>query len=95
MAVANTLAYYNTALKSFVAQTFRSINLVIGPLTFLLSSERLSMKIVTVLYHQLLSNLKYVNTSLDTKIAFYLETLSGQNSSLYLNVVHFFKTSVN
>ncbi len=87
MAVANTLAYYDTAtttaVKGFVAKTFRSINLVIGPLTFLLSSERLSMKIVTVLYHQLLSNLKNVNSSLETKIAFNLETTSGQNSNLY------------
>jgi hypothetical protein len=32
---------------------------------------------------------------LDTKIYSYLETSDGQRSNLYLNVVHFFNTSIN
>jgi hypothetical protein len=39
--------------------------------------------------------LKNVNNCLNTNIYFFLETYGGQNSNLYLNVVHFFKTSVN
>jgi hypothetical protein len=31
----------------------------------------------------------------DTNIYSYLETSGGQGSNLYLNVVHFFNTSVN
>ncbi len=34
---------------------------------------------------------KYWNTN----ISFYIETSGGQNSNIYLNVVHFFNTSVN
>jgi hypothetical protein len=39
--------------------------------------------------------LKNVNNCLNTDIYFYLETYVGQSSNLYLNVVHFFHTSVN
>jgi hypothetical protein len=39
--------------------------------------------------------LKDVNNCLNTNIYFYLETSGGQSSILYLNVVYFFKTSVN
>jgi hypothetical protein len=35
------------------------------------------------------------NNCLNTNISSYLETSRGQNSNLYLNVVHFFNTSVN
>ncbi len=38
---------------------------------------------------------KNVNNFWDTNISFYLETSGGQNFSLYLNVVHFFNTSVH
>jgi hypothetical protein len=40
---------------------------------------------------------KKVNNSLNTNIYSYLETSGGQNSNLYLNVIHFyfFNTSVN
>ncbi len=38
---------------------------------------------------------KNVNNCLDTNIYFYLGTSGGQSSNLYLNVVHFFNTSVN
>ncbi len=38
--------------------------------------------------------LKIVNNCLNTNIYSYLETSGGQ-SNLYLNVVHFFNTSVN
>jgi len=38
---------------------------------------------------------KNVNTCLNTNIYSYLVTSSGQSSNLYLNVVHFFNTSVN
>jgi hypothetical protein len=33
--------------------------------------------------------LKNVNVCLNTKISYYLETSGGQNSNLYLNIVHF------
>ncbi len=39
--------------------------------------------------------LKIVNSCLNTNIYSYLETSDGQSSNLYLNVVHFFNTSVN
>ena len=38
---------------------------------------------------------KNENNSLDTNIYSYLETSGGQSSDLYLNVVHFYNTSVN
>jgi hypothetical protein len=39
--------------------------------------------------------LKNVNNSLNTNIYSYLETSGGQISELYLNVIHFFNTSIN
>ncbi len=39
--------------------------------------------------------LKNANNYLNTNICSYLETSSGQSPNLYLNVVHFFNTSVN
>jgi hypothetical protein len=39
--------------------------------------------------------LKNVNNYLNTNIYSYLETSGDQSSNLYLNVVHFFCTSVN
>ncbi len=39
--------------------------------------------------------LKNVNNCWNTKISLYLETSGGQSSNLYLNVDHFFNTSVN
>jgi hypothetical protein len=39
--------------------------------------------------------LKNVNNYLYTNIYSYLETSGGKRSNLYLNVVHFFNTSVN
>jgi len=39
--------------------------------------------------------LKNVNNCLNTNFYSYLEASGGQNSNLYLNVVHFFNTSVN
>ncbi len=41
------------------------------------------------------ARLKNINNCLNTKIDSYLETSGGQNYNLYLNVVHFFNTSVN
>jgi hypothetical protein len=38
---------------------------------------------------------KNVNNCLNTNIFSYLETSGGQSSYLYLNVFHFFNTSVN
>jgi hypothetical protein len=38
---------------------------------------------------------KTVNNYLNTNMYSYLETPGGQSSNLYLNVVHFFDTSVN
>jgi hypothetical protein len=39
--------------------------------------------------------LKILNNSLNTNIYSYLETSGGQSYNLYLNVVHFFNTSLN
>ncbi len=39
--------------------------------------------------------LKNVNNHLNINIYSYLETSGGQSSTLYLNVVHFFNTSIN
>jgi len=39
--------------------------------------------------------LKNVNSCLNTNIYSYLDTSSGTSSNLYLNVVHYFNTSVN
>ncbi len=39
--------------------------------------------------------LENVNNNLNTCIYSYLETSGGQSSNMYLNVVHFFNTSVN
>jgi hypothetical protein len=39
--------------------------------------------------------LRSVNNSLNTNIYFYLETSGGPSSNLYLDVVHFFNTSLN
>jgi len=39
--------------------------------------------------------LKSVNNCLNTNIYSYLETSGGKSSNTYLNVVHFFNTSVN
>ncbi len=36
-----------------------------------------------------------VNSCWNTQITFYLETSGSENSIRYLNVVHFFNTSVN
>jgi len=38
---------------------------------------------------------KIVNNCLNTNIYSYLGTSGGKNSNLYLNVVHFFNTSVH
>ena len=38
---------------------------------------------------------KNTNSCLNTNIYSYLGTSGGQSSNLYLNVVHFFNTSVN
>ncbi len=38
---------------------------------------------------------KYVNNSLNTNIYSYFETPGGKSYNIYLNVVHFFITSVN
>jgi len=39
--------------------------------------------------------LKNVNNCMSTNIYSYLETSGGQSSNIYLNIVHFFNTSVN
>ena len=41
------------------------------------------------------STLCNVDNCLNTNIYSYLETSDGKSSNLYLNVVHFFNTSVN
>ncbi len=41
------------------------------------------------------SALKIINNCLNSNIYSYLETSGGQDLNLYLNVVHFFNTSVN
>jgi len=39
--------------------------------------------------------LKNVSNCLNTNIYSYLETSGGQSDNLYLNIVHFFNTSVS
>ncbi len=39
--------------------------------------------------------LKNVNNYLNNNISSYLEISGGQSSDLFLNIVHFFNTSVN
>jgi hypothetical protein len=39
--------------------------------------------------------LKNVNNCLKTNIYSYLETSGGKNNNPYLNVIHFFNTSLN
>ncbi len=41
------------------------------------------------------SRFKNVNNCLNTNIYSHLETFGGQSFNLYLNVVHFFNTSLN
>jgi hypothetical protein len=41
------------------------------------------------------AHFKNVNNCLNTNIYSYLETAGGQSSNLYLNVIHFFNTTVN
>jgi hypothetical protein len=38
---------------------------------------------------------KNINNDLNTNIYSYIETSGGKSSNLWLNVVHFFNTSVN
>jgi hypothetical protein len=38
---------------------------------------------------------KNVNNCMNTNISFFFETSGGQSYKLYLNVVHFFNTSIN
>jgi hypothetical protein len=38
---------------------------------------------------------KNINNCLNTNIYSYSETSGGQNSDLYLNVIHFFDASIN
>ncbi len=44
---------------------------------------------------KIVNALKIVSNCLYTNIDSYLETSGGQSTNLYLNVVHFFNTSVN
>ncbi len=41
------------------------------------------------------AHFKNVNNNLNTNIYAYFKTSRGQSSNLYLNVAHFFNTSVN
>jgi hypothetical protein len=52
-----------------------------------------TIKLLTPAMEQLA--LKGVNNCLNININSYLETSGGQSYNLYLNVVHFFNTSVN
>jgi hypothetical protein len=45
-------------------------------------------------HHNGTAHFKNVNNCLNANIYSYLETSSGQSSNQYLNVVHFFNTSV-
>ncbi len=56
----------------------------------------LSMVRIQIVYCVLMeqSNFKNVNNSLNTNISFWLETSVGQSSNQYLNVVHFFNSTV-
>jgi hypothetical protein len=52
-----------------------------------------SLKLFMIVMEQ--HALKNVNNYLNTNIYSYLETSGGQSSKIYLNVVHFFNTSLN
>ncbi len=52
----------------------------------------MSVKAGTAMEQHVLQN---VNNCWNSNIYSYLETSGGQSSNLYLNVVHFFNTSVN
>jgi len=59
-------------------------------------SRVLSCRVVKFLSSSMeLRPLQNVNNCLNTNIYSYLETSGGQSSYLYLNVVHFFNTSVS
>ncbi len=46
-------------------------------------------------HQNITAHLKNVNICLNSNFYSYLESSLGQSSNLYLNVVHFFNTSVN
>jgi hypothetical protein len=50
---------------------------------------------ITVVKYNGTAHIKNVNNSLNTNIYTHIETPGNQSSNLYLNVVHFFNTSVN
>jgi hypothetical protein len=60
-----------------------------------LDSLKFSILIILITSAMEQHALKNINNCMNTIIYSYLETSGGQSSSLYLNVVHFFNTSVN
>ncbi len=64
----------------------------VGGLAFKILKEQ-TLKLTLQTMEQ--RTLKNVNNYLITNIYTYLEKSSGQSSNLYLDVVHFFNTSVN
>ncbi len=78
----NTLAYFNSIEKKFD-----------GNETRFQSCAKLFLEVIYVKMEQRI--LKIVNTCFYTNIYSYLEITGGPSYNPYLNVVHFFNTSLN
>ncbi len=65
------------------------------PLDFLFETNECRQETLLLINPMDQRALKNVNNILNTNIYSYFETSGGQSSNLYLNVVHFFNTSVN
>ncbi len=52
-------------------------------------------KFATIFVMNGTTHFKQCRHLLDTNISFYLEASGGHNSQLYLNIVHFFNTTIN
>ena len=59
------------------------------------SIEVMGVKLCEQMWAMEQHTLKNVNNNLNTNIYYFLETSGGQSSNIYLNVVHFFHTTVN
>ncbi len=65
------------------------------PLDFLVETNECRQETLLLINPMEQHALKNINNYLNTSIFSYLETSGGQSSNYYLNVVHFFNTSVN
>ncbi len=70
---------------NFIARPFVGVNKIVT-VTIFVEINKFTMEHHTI---------KNVSNCWNTNISFYLETYVSQNSDLYLNVFHFFNTSLN